>query len=248
MNTQKTSALVTATGVLAAAAVASLAFGPWAADSAGAHSHGSGGAASAAFGHRATNKYFPLTAGLTTILEGTSDGEHLREVVQVTSKTKTITGVETTVVHDVVRRPDGSLAEKTEDWYATDDAGQVWYFGEDTATYDRHGHVAGREGSWQAGVHGAVAGIVMPADPMPSDAFRQEFLKGEAEDQAWVVQHKVRVDTPGGQYTDIIRTFEWTRLEPGVMSMKYYAAGLGIVSEIDIAGGDEHFWVVGHHR
>ena len=41
-----------------------------------------------------------------------------------------------------------------------------------------------------------------------------------------------------------MRTLEWTRLEPDVVSMKFYARGLGIVVERDLPGGDEHFWLV----
>ena len=78
------------------------------------------------------------------------------------------------MVRDVLRRADGSVAEKTHDWYAPDNRGTVWYFGEATATYDRHGNVLSREGSWKAGVHGAVAGIIMPARPTATDAYRQE--------------------------------------------------------------------------
>ena len=117
-------------------------------------------------------------------------------------------------MRDVVRRPDGSLAEATDDWYAADHDGNVWYFGEDTATYDEDGNVESREGSWEAGVDGAVAGIIMPADPRPSKAAYMEFAKGEAEDQAWVVQRLPYVVTPGGRYDHVVRTLEWSRLEP----------------------------------
>ena len=164
--------------------------------------------------------------------------------MRITARTRTIAGVETTVVRDVVRRPDGSLAEATDDWYAADQDGNVWYFGEDTATYDEGGHLEDRDGSWEAGVDGAVAGIIMPADPRPSQAAYMEFAKGEAEDQAWVVQRLPSVQTPGGRQEHIVRTLEWSRLEPDVVSMKFYARGLGIVEEKDIAAGDEHFWVV----
>src|SRR5262245_64619677 len=93
------------------------------------------------FKHPQDNPYFPLKPGLVTRLHGTDDGEHFRETVRVTSKTRTIAGVTATVVHDVVRRANGTLAETTDDWYAADHDGNVWYFGEDTATYDKHGHV-----------------------------------------------------------------------------------------------------------
>jgi hypothetical protein len=197
-----------------------------------------------AFEHPRQNPFYPLTPGLVTYLRGTDGDEHFRQTVRITSRTRIIAGVETTVVRDVVRRPDGSLAEATDDWYAADQDGNVWYFGEDTATYDENGHLEDREGSWEAGVDGAVAGIIMPADPRPSAAAYMEFAKGEAEDQAWVVQRLPSVRTPGGTYDRVVRTLEWSRLEPDVVSMKFYARGLGIVEERDIAAGDEHFWVV----
>ena len=167
----------------------------------------------------------------------------------VTHRTKVIQGVTTTVVSDVLRRGDGSLAEKTRDWYAPDDDGNVWYVGEATATYDRHGHVESREGSWQAGVHGAVAGTIMPADPRPAQAYRQELYPGHAEDQAWIVQRDASTRVPYGRLDHLVRSFEWTRLERDVLSLKLYAPGLGIVREKDMSGGDESFALVSvHHR
>ena len=200
------------------------------------------------FKHPQDNPFFPLTSGLVTRLRGTDDDERFSETVKVTNRTRTIIGVEATVFRDVVRRPDGSIAEATDDWYAADNDGNVWYLGEDTATYDENGNLESREGSWEAGVHGAEAGIIMPADPQPGDADRMEFDKGNAEDQAWVVQRLPFVDTLGGRYDDIVRTFEWSRLEPKVISMKFYARGLGIVEERDVAGGNEHFWLVSSHK
>jgi hypothetical protein len=196
------------------------------------------------FKHPTENPYYPLTPGLVTRLRGTDDGEHFKQTVRITAKTRLIAGVEATVVRDVVHRADGSLAEATDDWYAADADGNVWYFGEDTATYDENGHLETREGSWEAGVDGAVAGIIMPADPRPSKAAYMEFAKGEAEDQAWVVQRLPFVVTPGGREDHIVRTLEWSRLEPDVISMKFYARGLGIVMEKDLSGGDEKFWLV----
>jgi hypothetical protein len=190
------------------------------------------------------NPYFPLRPGTVSRYRVHEDGERFREVVTVTGRTRTILGVATTVVRDVLRRADGRLAERTRDWYAADDDGNVWYFGEDTATYDEHGHLESREGSWQAGVDGAVQGLIMPADPQPTDAYRQEYRRGHAEDQAWIVQRHATVRVPYGRLHDVVRTFEWSRLEPRVMSAKYYAPGIGIVREQDIAGGSENVALV----
>jgi hypothetical protein len=194
------------------------------------------------------NPYFPLVAGTVLRYRGSEDGERFREHLTITHHTKTILGVSTVVVRDVLRRSDGTLAEKTHDWYADDNAGNVWYFGERTATYDRHGHVRSREGSWQAGVDGAVAGTIMPAHPHPTDAYRQEFYRGHAEDQAWIVLRGFRVRVPYRVLKRAVRSFEWTRLEPDVISMKVYAPGFGIVKEQDVAGGNERFVLVGVSR
>jgi hypothetical protein len=200
------------------------------------------------FGHPVANPWFPLEPGTTTVLRGTDEGERFREKVRVTDRTKVIEGVSANVVRDVLRRVDGSLAEATSDWYATDDDGNVWYFGERTATYDRHGHVESREGSWQAGVDGGVAGLIMPADPKATDAYRQEYLAGQAEDQAWIVGFKGSVRVPLRTFHHVLRTFEWSRLEPGVISTKLYARGVGVVREQDVAGGSETFEVVAVHH
>ena len=216
--------------------------------------HGAGraeapiGVDSTRFVHPAANPYFPLEPGRVTRYRGTDEGERLREAVRVTHHTKRIEGVRTRVVSDVLRRADGTLAEKTHDWYAADQDGNVWYFGERTATYDESGHLESPEGSWEAGVDGARAGLVMPADPHPTDAYRQEFYRGHAEDQAWVVQDRTAVRTPMRRFRHVVRSLEWSRLEPGVVSVKLYARGVGIVREKDLSGGNEVFDVVSVDR
>ncbi len=177
----------------------------------------------ASFSRPRTNPYFPLPPGTVSIYRGSDEGKHLRERLAVTHRTRVIQGVTTTVVTDVVRRHDGSVAERTTDWYAADNDGNVWYFGEDTATYTRGGHVDSRDGTWLAGRDGARPGLIMPADPEPTDAYRQEFLRGQAEDQAWIVDNKGHVKVPAGSYRHVVRSYEWTRLEPGVVSLKLYA-------------------------
>jgi hypothetical protein len=200
------------------------------------------------FDHPRINPWFPLRPGLTTVLRGTDEGDHLIEYVRVTHRHKMITGVRTTVVRDVLRHTDGTLAELTADWYASDNSGAVWYFGERTATYDRHGRLESREGSWQAGVHGARAGLIMPAHPHATDAYRQEYLKGHAEDQAWIVSRHADANAPVKHVTNALQTFEWSRLESGVISEKLYARGIGIIKERDLVGGTESFAVVAIHH
>ncbi len=190
------------------------------------------------------NPYFPLQPGTVFKYHGSEGSQRYVERLSITHLTKVIQGVTTTVVRDILRRSDGSLAEKTEDWYAADNSATVWYFGEDTATYNPQGQVNSREGSWEAGVKGAVAGIIMKANPKPTDAYRQEFYAGHAEDQAWTVQVNAHVRVPLRSFDHVVRSFEWTRLEPNVVSVKFYARDFGIVTEKDVAGGTERFELV----
>ena len=196
------------------------------------------------FSKPVANPYFPLTPGLVLRYRGHDDREQDREKVTVTHRTKMIEGVKATVVHDVLRRTDGSLAEDTRDWYADDNDGNVWYLGEDTATYKPNGQLDSREGSWQAGVHGAVAGLIMPAHPKPTDAYRQEFWRGQAEDQAWIVQNNTTMKVVQGRHRHVVRSYEWSRLEKANVSVKFYARGLGIIRERDVSGGHEFFQLV----
>jgi hypothetical protein len=243
MNTNR---CLAALGVAAVAATTLTA--SWAGESGKAVSSTTPAFDPAAFVRPVDNPYFPLTPGLVTRLRGVDDGERVSEVVRVTGSTTAILGVDATVVRDIVRRADGSVAEKTHDWYAADDLGNVWYLGEATATYDEDGRVESREGSWQAGQRGARPGVLVPADARSSAATRPEFARGRAEDQSWFVQHLGHLRSHGHRYRDVVRSFEWTRLESGVISQKFYARGLGIVAEHDLTGGDEEFWLVSHDR
>ena len=94
-------------------------------------------------------------------------------------------GVEARVVHDVVTEA-GEFVEVTDDWYAQDAAGNVWYLGEDTTEYE-NGKPVSTAGSFEAGVDGAEAGVIMPADPEPGMEYRQEYFAGEAEDQGSII-------------------------------------------------------------
>jgi hypothetical protein len=127
---------------------------------------------------------------------------------------------------------DGRLLEDTYDWYAQDSAGNVWYFGEDTKEYD--GSKVDTSGSWEAGVGGAVAGIVMPAQPRAGDAYRQEYLAGEAEDQAAILRTDATARVPYGDLAGLVETRDFTRLEPTADEHKFYARGVGVVLEVSL--------------
>ena len=133
------------------------------------------------------NPYWPMKPGARWVYrEADTTGAEQRVVVTVTGRTKRIAnGVEARVVRDAVTRK-GVPVEITDDWYAQDKRGNIWYLGEHTVEY-KNGKPASTAGSFEAGVDGAQPGIALPANPRPEMSYRQEFKKGEAEDTGAVV-------------------------------------------------------------
>ena len=188
----------------------------------------------AAFVDGIDNPFFPMIRGAVFVFDG---AEHIE--VEVLPDRKVILGVEVTVVRDRVYE-DGNLIEDTLDWYAQDRQGNVWYFGEQTAEYE-NGEVVSTAGSWEAGIDGAVAGIIMLAEPLAGDEYRQEFYAGEAEDVAAIVAVEGTITVDAGSWAgpDVLVTEEWTPLEPDVRERKTYARGFGVVEIRTIEGGDD---------
>lgn len=184
-----------------------------------------------------TNPYLPLEAGDRWVHEGT-DEEGIVEQIEVTVLDETYTGalgIEARVVRDTVT-VDGVVVEDTRDWYAQDEKGNVWYFGEDTAEYE-DGRKISTDGSWEAGVGGAQPGIAMPAEPEAGTGYRQEYLADEAEDEAVVLSTDEMVEVPVGGFTDVLLTRDTNPLEPDVSELKFYARGIGQVLVIQTSGG-----------
>jgi hypothetical protein len=206
-----------------------------------------GNPAPSRFVHGLTNPWFPLRPGTTWTYRGVKDGKPSRDVVHVTGATRRIAGVVCTAVSDRLYLS-GRLEERTTDWYAQDKAGNVWYFGEDTAELDAHGKVKTREGSWLAGVNGARAGLFMPARPHVGQSALQEYYKGHAEDHFRVVSLSAHVRTPAASSSHALLTKEWTPLEPRVLDHKYYVPGIGTVLEQTVKGGDERNVLISIHR
>jgi hypothetical protein len=185
-----------------------------------------------------TNGWFPLRPGRTYLYTGTKDGKKALDVVQVSPATRKIDGVVTRVVNDRLFL-DNALQERTTDYYAQDKCGNVWYFGEDTATLDRNGHVTDRSGSFRAGLDGAQPGVYMQARPQMGRWFRQEWYRGQAEDRYRALSSSASVAVRYGRFYHALRTEERTNLEPGVVDNKYYVRGLGVVKELSVKGDTE---------
>jgi hypothetical protein len=192
---------------------------------------------------RVDNPWFPLKPGTRYVYRGTEDGAHTRDVQIATYRTRVIDGVTCRVVFDRVWR-NGRLDERTLDFYAQTKGGTVWYFGERTATLDRHGHVKSREGSFMSGVDGAEAGIFMTPHPQAGPSYRQEDYPGHAEDVFTVVRRDAHVLVPLVDTHHALLTRETTVLEPGVVDHKYYVRDIGTVREVTVRGGHESLELV----
>jgi hypothetical protein len=179
------------------------------------------------------NPYWPISRGQRWVYR--SDEERI--VVTRTSRRKTVAGIAAVVLTDVVtQNGGGGFVEVTKDWYAQDADGNVWYLGEDTKEYE-NGRVASTAGSWEHGVDGAYAGIIIPADPKSGLEYRQEYYEGEAEDVAKVLSLDATAKVPFRTFDNCLETEDTTPLEPDVVEHKYYARNVGPVLRTNAEGG-----------
>jgi hypothetical protein len=190
----------------------------------------------AEFSEEITNPYWPMAPGDRWVYREADPEGDKRVVVTVMDRTRRVAnGVEARVVHDVVTQ-NGAPIEVTDDWYAQDAEGNVWYLGEATAEYE-DGKVVSREGSFEAGAGGAEAGVIMPADPQPGLAYRQEHLAGEAEDRAEVLGIATRVTVAAGVFEEVLQTEDVNPLgDPVQVENKFFARGVGPVLTLDLTG------------
>jgi hypothetical protein len=196
------------------------------------------------------NPTWPMTVGSRWVYRVTdmSDGSINREVITATRRTKLIAdGIRARVVRDVVRDKHGRPVEVTDDWYAQDVQGNVWYFGEHTIAYEN-----GRRtdnGSWEAGVKGAMPGIALPAAPFVGLSYREEYSKGVAEDQSRVLALDAQVRVRAGHFKRALLTEDFSPLEPDVSELKFYAKGSGqAVLAIDVSGGTDREELIRYTR
>ena len=202
----------------------------------------------ASFSTRIDNPYWPMKPGSRWVYRETDpEGTRQKVVVRVTRKTKRIAnGVTARVVHDVVTEK-GKLVEVTDDWYAQDRKGNIWYLGEDTKEYE-DGRVVSTAGSFEAGVDGARAGVIMPAKPRPGMRYRQEYYKGQAEDKGQIVSLREQAEVPFGHFRRVLMTKDTNPLEPKVLEFKFYARGVGPVLAVGVSGGSDREELVRYRK
>jgi hypothetical protein len=184
------------------------------------------------------NPYFPLKPGTTYRHEGTKEGEPALIVYTVTHRTREVMGVTNAVVIDKLY-VNGRIEEIAHDWYTQDREGNVWYFGETIKEYAPNGKRIPAKGAWEAGVDGAKPGIVMPAEPRIGLVFRPEYYQRKAEDRYKILDLSAKITTPYGSFSDVLVMSEQTRLERGVLGLKYHARGFGQIKESVAKGPHE---------
>jgi hypothetical protein len=182
------------------------------------------------------NIYWPMAPGTRWTYEEIDAGGNVSEiVVVVTTETKEIAnGVVARVVRDTVSQ-NGEIIEDTFDWYAQDSAGNIWYLGEDTAEFE-NGEMVSTEGSFEAGVDGALPGIMIPANPAPGMKYREEYYAGEAEDNGEVLSIVEMAEVPYGLFHDVMLVKDTITIEPDVLEYKLYAPSVGPVLILDVSG------------
>jgi hypothetical protein len=173
------------------------------------------------------NPLFPISDLHSAVLLGNDEGNPLRIETVLLPEPKVIDvdgqKVET-LVSQFVSYLDGRIHEVALDWYAQDDAGNVWYFGEDVFNYD-DGVVADTDGTWIAGEDGP-PGMIMPADPQIGQAYRPENIPDLVFEEVTVKSLDLTVDGPRGPVSGAMVGTENHLLE-GNYEDKTFAPGYG---------------------
>lgn len=202
------------------------------------------------------NPYFPLRIGNRWRYQG---GGEVNEL-EVLDQTKLIDDVHCLVVADLVK-DGGDLIEATDDWYAFNQDGDIWYCGEEVKNFEsfdgddpRREELVSIDGSFKAGRNHDKPGVIFQADPRAGESYVEEFSLGNAED----VTDVLSTDYHYGANPDLDRfvplrlaqlmcaagdcvvTRNYSLLEPGVFGRKYYARGIGVFLEVNPDTGEIH--------
>jgi len=178
-----------------------------------------------------SNRFFSLVPGTQLVLRGVAnvDRTPLQHFVvsTVTSLTKVVSGVRTTVVWDVDISA-GLVVESELAFFAQDFSGNVWLLGEYPEEY-QNGVFIGTPNTWIAGQSGATAGIQMMGSPSVGASYLQASAPEiDLLDCAEVVDQGQHICVPVACYDGVLVTDETSPLAPvGGIQRKFYAPGVG---------------------
>lgn len=212
------------------------------------------------FSNTGSNPYFSLNPGYQLILE--SDEE--KAEITVLAETLLVDGVWTRVVEERAFEWDEEeqewvLIEISLNWFAIcNRTNAVYYFGEwsrdcpdgfnesDVCTGEES-----NEGSWEAGVNGALPGLIMPGTfLLGAKYFQEQYWAEDPEDSAVDRGENVAmgldVEVPAGEWSDCVKIIDTNPAE-GICKRKdgdpkIYCRGVGLVQDEDLElverGGD----------
>lgn len=188
------------------------------------------------------NALFPLRPGTEfdyqgKVVAGGESAPHTNVFI-VTDLTKVVDGVRTVVVWDR-DLSGGQLQEQELAFFAQDDQGNVWNFGEYPEEYDASGKLTGAPSTWIRGSDGAYGGIHMLASPAVGVQYNEGLVpRIEFNDMSKIVGIGEKTCVPAGCYQGVLRVNEWSPDDPaGGTQVKYYAPGAGLV-RVGASGGD----------
>ena len=178
-----------------------------------------------------TNPWLPMKPGMRYIYDGTTaavDGKLVphRIVLNITDLVKVVDGVLNLVSYDL-DYSNGELEEAELAFFAQDDDGNVWHFGQYPEEYENGRFLANP--AWLPGIEGARAGIMMKADPKLG---APSYSQGYGPVVSWTDRgetHQVGQEVVIGdkKYTNVLVIKETAVGEEGAWQTKYYAQGIG---------------------
>jgi hypothetical protein len=179
------------------------------------------------------NPLAPLSSIGSKIFEGSEKDPDTGQVILTRSEQRTLEGSETIAGYPVTAVEslgfeDGAQVDKTVAYYTQCGDGTVWFVGEKVDEIDE-GEVVNSD-QWEAGVDGAKAGLLMPADPKVGQRFEPERVPGVSEARAKVVAVGVPVKTKAGRFTGCIKTEDFSPLDE-VTEFKWHCPRVGSVRE-----------------
>lgn len=200
-----------------------------------------------------TNNFLPVPPGTTFTLTGTANrggGGNAHQVVfTVTGLTKVVNGVRTQVLWDRDIQ-EGVLAEEELAFWAQDDFGNVWLFGEFPVEHE--GKKVSAPSTWLAGIQQATPGILMRANPKLNTSTYQQGNAPAVEFLDLARVHAVNQSTcvPAGCYEGVLVIDEWdpNQQPQDGHQFKFHAPGVGIVQVTARGGEEQETLVLTEHR
>ena len=172
-----------------------------------------------------------------------------RSIFTVTELTKVVNGVRTQVLWDRDIQ-EGVLAEEELAFWAQDDFGNAWLFGEYPEEHD--GTTVSAPSTWLAGIQEATAGILMRVNPKVNTS---QYEQGNAPavgflDLAKVFAENQSTAVPTGSYEGVLVVDEWDPNQQPAdgHQYKYHAPGVGIIQVTARGGEEQETLVATEHR